>query len=90
MNSFNHYSFGAVGAWMYNYSLGIERDENSPGFKHFILRPEPDPTRLIGRGHDVHVTKAGQLAGTPDQHGDDACLRVDLELACAGRHRGPR
>lgn len=23
MNSFNHYSFGAVGAWMYNYSLGI-------------------------------------------------------------------
>lgn len=44
MNSFNHYSFGAVASWMYNYSLGIERDENSPGFKHFILKPEPDPT----------------------------------------------
>jgi len=44
MNSFNHYSFGAVGAWMYNYSLGISRDENSPGFKHFILQPEPDTT----------------------------------------------
>jgi alpha-L-rhamnosidase len=44
MNSFNHYAFGAVGAWMYNYSLGIRRDENSPGFKHFILKPEPDPT----------------------------------------------
>lgn len=44
MNSFNHYSFGAVGAWMYNYSLGIERDEKYPGFKHFILQPEPDPT----------------------------------------------
>jgi alpha-L-rhamnosidase len=44
MNSFNHYSFGAIGAWMYNYSLGIERDERSPGFKHFILRPQPDPT----------------------------------------------
>jgi alpha-L-rhamnosidase len=44
MNSFNHYSFGAVGAWMYNYSLGIDRDENSPGFKYFILHPEPDPT----------------------------------------------
>lgn len=44
MNSFNHYSFGAVGAWMYNYSIGINRDENSPGFKHFILQPEPDPT----------------------------------------------
>lgn len=44
MNSFNHYSFGAVGAWMYNRSLGIERDENSPGFKHFVLRPEVDTT----------------------------------------------
>ena len=42
MNSFNHYSFGAVGAWMYNYSLGIERDENFPGFKHFVLKPEVD------------------------------------------------
>ena len=44
MNSFNHYSFGAVGAWMYNYSLGIQRDEGFPGFKHFILKPVVDPT----------------------------------------------
>lgn len=41
MNSFNHYSFGAVGQWMMAYSLGIQRDE--PGFKKFILQPEPDP-----------------------------------------------
>lgn len=44
MNSFNHYSFGAVGAWMYNYSLGIQRDESAPAFKHFILKPEIDST----------------------------------------------
>lgn len=44
MNSFNHYSFGAVGAWMYGYSLGIQCDEASPGFHHFVLRPTPDPT----------------------------------------------
>lgn len=44
MNSFNHYSFGAVGAWMYAYSLGIMRDENHPGFKHFVLCPKVDPT----------------------------------------------
>ncbi|MBN1789489.1 MAG: family 78 glycoside hydrolase catalytic domain, partial [Bacteroidales bacterium] len=41
MNSFNHYSFGAVGQWMIAYSLGIQRDK--PGFKHFVLSPEPDP-----------------------------------------------
>jgi alpha-L-rhamnosidase len=42
MNSFNHYSFGAVGQWMMSYSLGIQRDEL--GFKHFILQPEIDTT----------------------------------------------
>jgi alpha-L-rhamnosidase len=42
MNSFNHYSFGAVGQWMIAYSLGIQRNE--PGFKSFILQPTPDPT----------------------------------------------
>jgi alpha-L-rhamnosidase len=51
MNSFNHYSFGAVGAWMYNYSLGIER--GTPGFQRFILQPTPDPTGQMtwARGH---------------------------------------
>lgn len=51
MNSFNHYSFGAVGAWMINNSLGIVRDE--PGFKKFILQPTPDPTgkMTFAKGH---------------------------------------
>lgn len=53
MNSFNHYSFGAVGQWMMAYSLGIQRDEKSPGFKHFILQPQYDPTGQMewAKGH---------------------------------------
>jgi alpha-L-rhamnosidase len=53
MNSFNHYSFGAVAAWMYTHSLGIQRDEASPGYQHFILQPTPDPTGKItfAKGH---------------------------------------
>lgn len=42
MNSFNHYSFGAVGQWLMAHCLGIERAE--PGFRRFLLQPEPDPT----------------------------------------------
>ncbi|MEO6731194.1 MAG: family 78 glycoside hydrolase catalytic domain [Ferruginibacter sp.] len=61
MNSFNHYSFGAVGAWMYNYSLGIERDENSPGFKHFILRPEPDPTGKMTYAKGYYESMYGRI-----------------------------
>ncbi len=48
MNSFNHYSFGAVAGWMYEYMLGIRRDEAQPGYKHFILNPRIDETGNIG------------------------------------------
>lgn len=39
MNSFNHYSLGSVLAWVYETVLGIMRDEDAPGYKHFTLRP---------------------------------------------------
>lgn len=37
--SLNHFAYGSVAEWMYRYSAGIERDEEQPGFKHFILQP---------------------------------------------------
>jgi alpha-L-rhamnosidase len=40
MNSFNHYSLGAVGKWLYSGMGGIQIDEQQPGFKHFILEPQ--------------------------------------------------
>jgi alpha-L-rhamnosidase len=40
MNSFNHYSLGSVGAWLYSGAAGIEADDASPGYKHFILQPQ--------------------------------------------------
>lgn len=61
MNSFNHYSFGAVAAWMYNYSLGIERDPESPGFKHFILQPTPDPTGQMTYAEGYVDTMYGKI-----------------------------
>lgn len=53
MNSFNHYSFGAVAAWMYNHSLGIQRHPTKTGFQEFILKPTPDPNKNItsAKGH---------------------------------------
>ena len=41
MNSFNHYSFGAVCEWMMAYQLGIQADVEAPGYGHFILQPTP-------------------------------------------------
>ena len=61
MNSFNHYSFGAVVAWMYNYSLGIRRDESSPGFKHFILQPEVDTTGHLTSAQGYYDSMYGRI-----------------------------
>lgn len=41
MNSFNHYSFGAVDEWLYGTVAGIREDEARPGFRHFTIAPEP-------------------------------------------------
>jgi alpha-L-rhamnosidase len=40
MNSFNHYSLGSVGAWLYSGAAGIQLDEAHPGYKHFTLAPQ--------------------------------------------------
>lgn len=61
MNSFNHYSFGAVASWMYNYSLGIRRDEKQPGFKHFFLQPEVDPTGGITHAEGYYDSMYGRI-----------------------------
>jgi alpha-L-rhamnosidase len=39
MNSFNHYSLGSVGEWLYRYVAGIDLGE--PGYRHIIIRPRP-------------------------------------------------
>jgi alpha-L-rhamnosidase len=41
MNSFNHYAYGAIGAWMYAVVAGIDTDQAQPAFKHSLLRPRP-------------------------------------------------
>jgi len=37
MNSFNHYSFGAVGEYLYRQVAGIDTD--GPGYRRIIIRP---------------------------------------------------
>lgn len=39
MNSFNHYSYGAIGDWLYTVVGGVR--ETEPGYKQFTIHPEP-------------------------------------------------
>lgn len=50
MNSFNHYSIGAVGEWMYKIILGINPSDEHPGFKHFTIKPQPGGSLTWAKG----------------------------------------
>jgi alpha-L-rhamnosidase len=41
MNSFNHYSLGSVGEWLYSSVAGIAPDPVQPGYRHIIVHPLP-------------------------------------------------
>lgn len=43
MNSYNHYAFGSVMAWVYRRAAGIDTDPTGPGYHHLTLQPHFDP-----------------------------------------------
>ncbi len=43
MNSYNHYAFGSVMAWVYRRAAGIDTDAAGPGYHHLVIQPHFDP-----------------------------------------------
>ncbi|MBP5320813.1 MAG: family 78 glycoside hydrolase catalytic domain [Kiritimatiellae bacterium] len=60
MNSFNHYAYGAVAAWMYGTMAGIRETFDQPGFKRILIRPIPDPR--VKRVDATFNSSYGQIA----------------------------
>lgn len=41
MNSFNHYSLGSCGEWLFNTVGGIDIDPSAAGYRKIIIKPQP-------------------------------------------------
>ena len=41
MNSFNHYAYGAIGDWMYRQMVGLDTQDDGPGYKKITISPLP-------------------------------------------------
>jgi alpha-L-rhamnosidase len=50
MNSFNHYSLGSVGEWLYRYVAGIDLDPQTAGYDRIVIRPHPGGGLTHARG----------------------------------------
>ncbi len=68
MNSFNHYAYGAVLAWIYKTAAGIAADPKAPGFRNIILAPKPD--RRLGFVKAEYKSAAGLVRSAWRYEGD--------------------
>jgi alpha-L-rhamnosidase len=80
MNSFSHYSFGAVTEWMFRDLAGI--DTGGPGFKKIVIRPGP-PTPGSNPDRDaIHWARAeyGSIHGKIVSSWKRSAERFDLRV----------
>ena len=76
MNSFNHYSMGAVAEWIYRTIGGINPDPGNPGFRNFIIRPQPGGG--ITWANTVHTCIRGTIKVEWEIDGNALVLEVTV------------
>jgi alpha-L-rhamnosidase len=74
MISFNHYAYGAVIDWVYQYVAGLGRHQEVPGYKKFIVSPRP--TRSLDYASATLDSKYGNISISWEL--TDNCLQISL------------
>lgn len=67
MNSYNHYAFGSVVAWVYRCVAGIDTVPSGAGFHEIMIRPRLDESISTARGEyeSVYGKITTEWNGTP-------------------------
>lgn len=76
MNSFNHYAYGAVGAFMVRTVAGLEIDEENPGYRHILFQPHPGGSLEWAQAR--LETDRGPISIRWERDGE--FLNIDLEI----------
>ena len=76
MNSFNHYSLGSVGEWLYRYVLGIDQQPGTAGFGRLLLRPHPGGSLRWASG--CYQSVRGTIRTGWERAGDQFTYRIEL------------
>ncbi|MDE6846006.1 MAG: glycoside hydrolase family 78 protein [Lachnospiraceae bacterium] len=74
MVSFNHYAFGSVGEFYYQYILGIK--PLMPGFKKVKIQPYPD--KRLGSVSGSYLSRAGEIKSAWKYEGDQLTMKVTV------------
>jgi alpha-L-rhamnosidase len=73
MNSFNHYSLGSVGQWLYEYVAGIRAA--APGYAHVTIAPVPGD---LESARAAYASVRGRIASAWQRYGDAFALDVEI------------
>jgi alpha-L-rhamnosidase len=73
MNSFNHYSLGSVGQWLYEHVGGIRAVE--PGYARVVIAPEPGQLEWA---RAAYRSVRGTIASAWRWEGDTFVLEVEV------------
>jgi alpha-L-rhamnosidase len=67
MNSYNHYAFGSVVAWIVRSVAGIDTTPAAPGYREIVIHPHLDTriTRARGEYESVYGKIVSDWTGTP-------------------------
>jgi alpha-L-rhamnosidase len=73
MNSFNHYSLGSVGQWLYEHVAGIRAAK--PGYEHVLIAPEPGE---LASARATYRSVRGPITSAWRQDADELTLEVEI------------
>ncbi|HEX8627034.1 MAG TPA: family 78 glycoside hydrolase catalytic domain [Catenuloplanes sp.] len=74
MNSFNHYSLGSVGDWLYGRVAGLDQSEDSVADRHLVLRPTPGGR--LRRASARYTSPRGEVSCGWRRTGDEITVEV--------------
>jgi alpha-L-rhamnosidase len=76
MNSFNHYSLGSVGEWIFRSVVGIGQADGSAGFDRIRIRPQFDDSLTFAEG--TYDSIRGPITSRWDRDGNQIRLKVEI------------
>ena len=76
MNSFNHYSLGSVGEWLYRQVAGIDLHPEGVGYDRIVIRPRPGGGMTYASAEYDSVR--GVIGSAWQLSGDEFRLRVTI------------
>lgn len=74
--SLNHYSYGAVAGWFFQYVAGIDMDDESNGYKSFIIAPKPGGTLTKARG--IYNSMYGRIESSWEKTNEMFNLEIQI------------